>query len=83
MNTYIVNYMEICIEFQQVKVGHRHPTRLLQPHVIPESKWKVILMDFIYVFLLTVKRNDSIFVVVDTLMKSSHFILVCMIMCQT
>jgi hypothetical protein len=35
-------------------------------------------MDFIDVFPLTVKRNNSIFVVIDTLMKSSHFILVCM-----
>jgi transposase InsO family protein len=33
-------------------------------------------MDFIVRFPLTARRHDSIFVVVDTLMKSSHFILV-------
>jgi hypothetical protein len=31
-------------------------------------------MDFIDGFPLTTRRHDSIFVVVDTLMKSSHFI---------
>jgi hypothetical protein len=33
-------------------------------------------MDFIVGFPLTARRNDSIFVVVDTLTKSAHFILV-------
>jgi hypothetical protein len=33
-------------------------------------------MDFIVGFLLTARRHDSIFVVVDTLTKSDHFILV-------
>ena len=31
-------------------------------------------MEFIVGFLLRTKRHDSIFVVVDTLMKSAHFI---------
>jgi hypothetical protein len=34
-------------------------------------------MDFIVVFPLTTRRHDSIFVVVNTLTKSAHFILVC------
>jgi hypothetical protein len=33
-------------------------------------------MDFIVVFPLTTRRHNSIFVVVDTLTKSAHFILV-------
>jgi hypothetical protein len=33
-------------------------------------------MDIIVGFPLTTRRHDSIFVVVDTLMKSAHFILV-------
>jgi hypothetical protein len=31
-------------------------------------------MDFIVGFPLTARRNDSIFMVVDTLTKSAHFI---------
>ena len=34
-------------------------------------------MDFIIGLRLTAKRHDSIFVVVDTLTKSAHFIPVC------
>jgi hypothetical protein len=64
----------ICLEFQLVKAEHRHPTRLLQPHAIPESKWEVISMDFIVGFPLMARIHDSIFVVVDTLMNNAHFI---------
>jgi hypothetical protein len=69
-----VKYVARCLECQQVKVEHRHPTKLLQPHAIPKLKWEVILMDFIVGFPLTTRRHDSIFVVIDTLMKSAHFI---------
>jgi hypothetical protein len=74
MKANIVNYVARCIECQQVKAEHRHLTRLLQPHAISKSKWEVISMDFIVGFPLTTRRNDSIFVVVDTLTKSAHFI---------
>ena len=46
MKADIVNYVARCLECQQVKTEHRHPTRLLQPHAILESKWEVISMDF-------------------------------------
>jgi hypothetical protein len=75
MKVDIVNYVARCLECQQVKVEHRHLTGLLQPHTIPELKWEVILMDFIVGLPLTVRKHDSIFVVVDTLTKSDHFIL--------
>ena len=35
-------------------------------------------MDFIVGFPLTERRHDSIFLVVDTLMKSAHFNPICM-----
>jgi hypothetical protein len=77
MKAAIVNYMARCLECQQVKVEHRHPTGLLQPHAIPESKWEVISMDFIVGFPLTARRHNSIFVVVNIQTKSAHFIPVC------
>jgi hypothetical protein len=73
----IVNYVAICIECLQVKAEHRHQAGLLQPHTTSESKWELILMDFIVGFPLTARRHDLIFVVVDTLTKSAHFIHVC------
>jgi hypothetical protein len=76
MKVDIVNYVARCLEYQQVKDEHRHPTGLLQPHAISESKWEVISIDFIVGLPLTARRHDSIFVVVDTLTKSDHFILV-------
>jgi hypothetical protein len=57
-----------------VKDEDRHPTQLLQPHAIPESKWEVISMDFIVEFPLMTRRHNLISVVVDTLTKSAHFI---------
>jgi hypothetical protein len=77
MKADIVNYVARCLECQQVKDEHRHRAGLLQPHTIPESKWDVILMDFIVGFPLTVKRHNSIFIVVDALVKSAHFIPMC------
>jgi hypothetical protein len=74
MKSYIVSYVERCLECQQVKVEHRHPTGLLQPHVIPKPKWEVISMEFIVGLPLTTRRHDSIFMVVDTLTKSTHSI---------
>jgi hypothetical protein len=73
----IVSYVARCLECQQVKHEHRHPEGLLQPHAILESKWEVISMDFIVGFPLMERRHNSIFVFVETLMKSAHFIPVC------
>jgi hypothetical protein len=59
---------------QKVKAEHRHPTGLMQPLPIPEWKWEVVTMDFITGFPRIGKQHDSIMVVVDNLMKSTHFI---------
>jgi hypothetical protein len=74
MKKYIVEYITRCMECQKVKAEHRHPTGLLQPLPIPEWKWEVVTMDFITGFPRTGKQHDSIMVVVDKLMKYSHFI---------
>jgi hypothetical protein len=41
---------------------------------IPEWKWDDISMDFIVCLLLTAHKLDSIWVIVDQLSKSLHFI---------
>ena len=67
-------YVAHCLECQQVKAEHHHPTGLLQPHDIPESKWEFISMDFVVGLPTTPQRHDCIMVVVDKLTKSAHFI---------
>jgi hypothetical protein len=69
--------MARCLECHQVKVEHRKLATLLEPHVIPESKLEVISMEFIVVLPLMASRDDFIFVIIDILMKSAHFIPVC------
>lgn len=70
----IVNLVARCLECQRVKVEQKDSVGLLQPHEIPKSKWKVISMDFIVGLPMTSRRHDSIFVVVDMLTKTAHFI---------
>jgi hypothetical protein len=66
----IVHFIAKCLKCQQVKADHHHPAGLLQPHVVPMSKWEVISMNFVVGFSLTIP------VIVDKLTKSAHFILV-------
>jgi hypothetical protein len=70
----IVEYIAKCLECQQVKVEHKHPTGLLHPLQIPKWKWETISMDFITGFPKTMKQHDAIMVVVDKLRKEAHFI---------
>jgi hypothetical protein len=75
MKKEIVEYITRSMDFQKFKAEHRYPTGFLQPLPIPEWKWKVVTMDFIMGFPKTGKNHDSIMVVVDKLVKASHFIL--------
>ena len=69
-----MNLVARCLECQRVKAEHRHLAGLLQPHEISTSKWEVISMDFIVRLPMTSRRHDSIFVVVDMVTKSTHFV---------
>jgi hypothetical protein len=50
------------------------PRGLLQPLSVPEWKWDDISLDFIVGLPLTADKFDSIWVIVDRLSKSTHFI---------
>ena len=59
---------------QQVKYEHQRPASLLQRMPIPKWKEKRIAMDFVVGLPKTLGKFDSIWVVVDRLTKSAHFI---------
>ena len=70
----IALFITKCQECQLVKAEHQHPMEFLQPLPIPKWKWEVISIDFITILLKSKKQNDSIFVVIDNLLKAAHFI---------
>ena len=63
-----------CQECHVVKAEHQHPFGFSQPLPIPKWKWEVISMDFITGLLKSKKQNDSIFVVIENLLKEAHSI---------
>jgi hypothetical protein len=58
----------------KVKADYIKSGGLLQPLSIPDWKWDDINMDFIVDLPLTARKFNSIWVVVDRLTKSAHFI---------
>ncbi|KAA3469734.1 integrase [Gossypium australe] len=65
-----------CLLYQEVRTEHQVPSGLLQPVMIPEWKWDKVWMDFLSGLPLSSKKKDVVWVVVDRLAKSAHFILV-------
>jgi hypothetical protein len=59
---------------RKVKADYMKPGGLLQPLSISDWKWDDISMDFIVGLPLTARKFDSIWVIVDRLTKSAHFI---------
>ena len=76
MKKEIAAYVARCDTCSRVKADHLKPTRLLQPLSILGWKWEEISMDFIVGLPPTQKGFYSIWVIVDRLTKSAHFILV-------
>ncbi|XP_062118839.1 uncharacterized protein LOC133832520 [Humulus lupulus] len=58
----------------QVKVEHQRSSRLLKPLPIPEWKWDKIMMDFVMGFPLTPLQHENVWVIVNRLTKTAHFI---------
>ncbi|KAK9077569.1 hypothetical protein SSX86_005906 [Deinandra increscens subsp. villosa] len=70
----IVKYVGKCLTCAQVKAEHQKPYGKLQPLEIPVWKWEHITMDLLTKLPKTPKGYDAIWVVVDRLTKSAHFI---------
>ena len=63
-----------CLTCQRVKIEHQRPAGLLQPLDVPQWKWDSVSMDFVIGLPLTQRKHNSIWVIVDWLTKSAHFI---------
>ncbi|KAA0056194.1 ty3-gypsy retrotransposon protein [Cucumis melo var. makuwa] len=65
----------LCVQSDSaVKAPRQKPTGLLQPLSVPEWKWENVSMDFVTGLPRTLRGFTVIWVVVDTLTKSAHFI---------
>ena len=74
MKVDIAEWVNKCLTCQRVKAEHQKPSGLLQPLEIPEWKWEQIAMDFVVGLPLTQGKCDAIWVIVDRLTKSAHFL---------
>jgi hypothetical protein len=74
MKREIAKYVSECDTCQRIKASHLRPAENLQPLSILEWKWENICMDFIVGLPRTSHGYNSIWVIVDCLTKSAHFI---------
>nr|GFB50728.1 retrotransposon protein, putative, Ty3-gypsy subclass [Tanacetum cinerariifolium] len=70
----VATFVSRCLICQQVKIEHQRASGLLQPLDIPVWKWDKISMDFVTGLPRTQRRHNAIWVVVDRLTKSAHFL---------
>ncbi|GJW62552.1 putative reverse transcriptase domain-containing protein [Tanacetum coccineum] len=74
MKKEIAIYVSKCLTCVKVKAEHQRPSGLLQQPEIPEWKWEKIAMDFITKLSRSSSGHDAIWVIVDRLTKSAHFL---------
>ncbi|WVZ97391.1 LOW QUALITY PROTEIN: hypothetical protein U9M48_042933 [Paspalum notatum var. saurae] len=74
MKREIAKYVSECDVCQRIKADHLKPVGMLQPLTIPAWKWEDVHMDFIVRLPRTQKGYDSIWVTIDRLTKSVHFL---------
>ena len=74
MKKEIADFVSRCLTCQQVKAEHQKPVGKIQPLSIPVWKWDKITMDFVIELLRTRRQHNAIWVIVDKLTKSAHFL---------
>ncbi|KAK8570645.1 hypothetical protein V6N13_103049 [Hibiscus sabdariffa] len=70
----VTRYVSKCLTCQRVKAEHQVPSGLLQLIQIPQWKWEQVTMDFVSGLPLTPSKKDFVWVIVDRLTKSAHFL---------
>ncbi|GJV32731.1 putative reverse transcriptase domain-containing protein [Tanacetum coccineum] len=74
MKANIATYVSKCLTCAKVKAEHQKPSGLLVQPEILEWKWEKITMDFVTKLPKTANGYDTIWVIVDRLTKSAHFL---------
>ncbi|GKA99907.1 hypothetical protein Tco_0827901 [Tanacetum coccineum] len=74
MKAEIATYVSKCLTCAKVKAEYQKPSGLLVQPVIPVWKWENITMDFVTKLPKTSTGQDTIWVIVDRLTKSAHFL---------
>ncbi|GJR18148.1 putative reverse transcriptase domain-containing protein [Tanacetum coccineum] len=74
MKAHIATYVSKCLTCSKVKAEHQKPSGLLVQPEIPKWKWEKITMDFVTKLPKTANGYDTIWVIVDRLTKSAHFL---------
>nr|GFA40489.1 reverse transcriptase domain-containing protein [Tanacetum cinerariifolium] len=74
MKADITTYVSKCLTYLRVKAEHQKPSGLLVQREIPQWKWDNITMDFVTKIPRTQSGNDTIWIIVDRLTKSAHFL---------
>nr|GFA78946.1 putative reverse transcriptase domain-containing protein [Tanacetum cinerariifolium] len=76
MNADIATYVSKCLTCLRVKVEHQKPSGLLVQPEIHQWKWDNITMYFVTKLPRTSSGYDTIWVILDRLTKSAHFLLI-------
>ncbi|GKC42144.1 putative reverse transcriptase domain-containing protein [Tanacetum coccineum] len=74
MKAEIATYVSKCMTCAKVKAEYQKPSGLLVQPKIPEWKWENITMDFVTKLPKMASGQDMIWVIVDRLTKSAHFL---------
>ena len=74
MKREIAEFISRCLTCQRVKAEHQVPKGPLQSLEVPEWKWEHINMDFVTGLPKVSQGLDAIWVIVDRLTKSAHFL---------
>ncbi|GJS63070.1 putative reverse transcriptase domain-containing protein [Tanacetum coccineum] len=74
MKAEIATYVSKCLTCAKVKAEHQKPFGLLVQPEIPQWKWEKITMDFVTKLPKTSNGHDTIWVIIDRLTKSTHFL---------
>nr|GEZ58171.1 putative reverse transcriptase domain-containing protein [Tanacetum cinerariifolium] len=74
MKADIATYVSKCLTCLRVKAEHQKPSGLFVQPEIPQWKWDNIAMDFVTKLHRTSSGYDTIWVIVDRLPKSTHFL---------